>query len=62
MSAIKPIVGQLRRSLILDLSLGLGFGMVAGYSFWYGYHVPTVRKRDAYYAKLEEQRASSQGQ
>lgn len=26
----------------------------------YGYHVPAVRQRDAFYGKLEEQRAANQ--
>ncbi len=24
-----------------------------GYAFWLGYHIPAVRRRDAYYDKLE---------
>ena len=31
--------------------------MAAGAGWWYGYHVPAVRHRDAFYAKLEQQRA-----
>jgi len=56
--AIKPITGMLRRGLVLDLSVALGLGVSCGYLFWYGYHIPTVRKRDAYYQKLEEKRAA----
>lgn len=36
-----------------------GLGTAFGYAFWYGYHVPAVRKRDLYYAKLEDQRAAN---
>jgi cytochrome c oxidase subunit 7 len=35
-----------------------GLGTSFGYWFWYGYHVPVVRKRDLYYSKLENQRAA----
>ncbi|KAH8811855.1 hypothetical protein F5884DRAFT_855185 [Xylogone sp. PMI_703] len=61
MAAVKPVVGMLRRGLIVDLSVAFGLGLSAGSAFWYGYHVPAVRKRDAYYAKIEEQRAAAQG-
>ncbi|PSS20478.1 hypothetical protein M430DRAFT_41786 [Amorphotheca resinae ATCC 22711] len=57
--AIAPITGMLRKGLILDLSVAFGFGSAAGYAWWYGYHVPAVRHRDQYYAKLEEQRAAN---
>lgn len=30
-------------------------------SGWYGYHMPRVRARDEYYAKLEDQRAKEAG-
>jgi len=56
--AIAPITGMLRRGLVLDLSVAFGLGGSFGYLFWYGYHVPTIRKRDNYYAKLEEERAA----
>ncbi|CAP61445.1 uncharacterized protein PODANS_4_755 [Podospora anserina S mat+] len=59
--AFKPITGMLRRGLILDLSIGLGLGFVFGNAFWYGYHMPRVNARDAYYRKLEEARAARQG-
>ncbi|KAK4214602.1 cytochrome c oxidase subunit 7A [Rhypophila decipiens] len=35
-----------------------GLGFVMGNVFWYGYHAPRTAKRDAFYAKLEEERAS----
>ncbi|KAK0615193.1 hypothetical protein B0T17DRAFT_657412 [Bombardia bombarda] len=58
MTAIQPITGMLRRTLILDLGIGLGLGFVFGNAFWYGYHVPRTQKRDNYYSKLEETRAA----
>ncbi|KIW07606.1 uncharacterized protein PV09_01556 [Verruconis gallopava] len=57
--AIKPITGMLRRGLVLDLSVALGLGATAGYTWWYGYHVPATRRRDAFYQKLEDQRAKN---
>ena len=32
-----------------------------GYIFWYGYHVPSVRKRDLFYEKLEKERIAKYG-
>ncbi|KAH3908279.1 hypothetical protein HBI56_228330 [Parastagonospora nodorum] len=59
---IKPITGMLRRQIVLDLSVASGLGLVAGYGWWYGYHVPAVRHRDAFYQKLEDDRAATLGQ
>lgn len=36
--------------------------IAAGYGWWYGFHVPSVRRRDLFYAKLEDQRAEALGQ
>lgn len=47
------VSGKLRKQLIVDLSVAFGLGITGGYAFWFGYHIPAVRKRDAYYAKLE---------
>ncbi|CAG5182469.1 uncharacterized protein ALTATR162_LOCUS10176 [Alternaria atra] len=71
--AVKPITGMLRRQVVLDLSVAMGLGLTAGYGWWYellavpvltfqGYHVPAVRHRDAFYQKLEDERASALGQ
>ncbi|KAL2814171.1 hypothetical protein BJX63DRAFT_431572 [Aspergillus granulosus] len=71
-STIAPITGMLRRNLVLDLSTAfgesrsvavkpypnLGFGTTFGYLWWYGYHLPRVRARDNYYARLEQDRAA----
>ncbi|KAJ5234089.1 uncharacterized protein N7469_005855 [Penicillium citrinum] len=53
-----PITGMLRRGLVLDLSTAFGFGTTFGYLWWYGFHLPRVRERDAYYARLEQERAA----
>ncbi|KAJ1653172.1 Cytochrome c oxidase subunit 7A [Dispira simplex] len=52
MSAIAPITGRLRRTIMFDLVVGIGAGLAAGYYFWYGPHSATLRKYDSYYAKL----------
>ncbi|KAH7062661.1 hypothetical protein B0J12DRAFT_736178 [Macrophomina phaseolina] len=59
---VKPITGMLRRGLVLDLSVALGLGTATGYAWWYGYHVPAVRHRDAFYTRLEDERAKALGQ
>ncbi|PWN20063.1 cytochrome-c oxidase, subunit VIIa [Microstroma glucosiphilum] len=50
---IPAITGKLRKRLILDLSVALGGGTALGYGYWYGVHLPSVQRRDAYYAKLQ---------
>jgi len=59
MSQIAPIVGRLRKGLVMDLSVAIGLGMGVGYAFWYGYHIPNVRKRDLHYAKIEQERIAN---
>ncbi|GAA99355.1 uncharacterized protein L969DRAFT_47123 [Mixia osmundae IAM 14324] len=54
--AIAPIAGKLRRRLILDLSFSMGAGVALGYGWWYGWHVPKVTTRDAYYLQLHNER------
>ncbi|KAI1178042.1 hypothetical protein F4777DRAFT_140176 [Nemania sp. FL0916] len=60
--AIKPITGMLKRGLVVDLSVALGIGMVMGSAFWYGYHLPRTNARDAFYKRLEAERAEKAGQ
>ncbi|KAG8169067.1 hypothetical protein KVR01_001816 [Diaporthe batatas] len=59
--AVKPIVGILRRNLILDLGIALGLGFAMGNVYWHGFHMPRTNARDDYYKKLEDERASRQG-
>jgi cytochrome c oxidase subunit 7 len=49
------VTGKLRKQLIVDLSVAFGLGITGGYAFWFGYHIPAVRQRDAFYAKLESE-------
>ncbi|BFZ53181.1 hypothetical protein PYCC9005_000204 [Savitreella phatthalungensis] len=60
--AIAPITGKLRKQLIVDLSVAFGLGITGGYAWWFGYHVPAVRRRDAFYAKLEQEGSGGYGQ
>ncbi|KAL8991008.1 MAG: hypothetical protein Q9169_007970 [Polycauliona sp. 2 TL-2023] len=46
---IKPIVGKFRRGIVLDLSVA------------FGHHVPATRKRDEFYARVEDERARKAG-
>lgn len=39
----------------------IGLGTTFGYLWWYGFHLPRVRARDQFYAKLEDQRAREAG-
>ncbi|CAG8450250.1 9261_t:CDS:2 [Diversispora eburnea] len=52
--AISPITGMVRKSAFIDITASLVLGTFSGYAYWYGYHVPIVRKREAYYSKLRE--------
>ena len=56
-----PITGKLRRQILLDISVAFGIGVTMGYVFWYGYHVPAVRRRDLFYEKLERERIAKYG-
>ncbi|KAJ9106127.1 hypothetical protein QFC21_001269 [Naganishia friedmannii] len=54
---VAPIVGKLRKRLILDLTVALGLGTASGYVYWYGFHLPASRTRDLYYLKYEQNKA-----
>jgi len=54
--AIAPITGKLRRRLITDLSVGMGLGVAGGYIFWYGWHLPDVKRREEFYLKYESEK------
>jgi len=57
--AIAPITGKLRRRLITDLSVAMGLGVAGGYMFWYGYHLPDVRRREEFYLKYEQSKKAN---
>ncbi|KAI1160747.1 hypothetical protein F5B18DRAFT_654321 [Nemania serpens] len=59
--AIKPITGMLKRGLVTDLAISLGIGTAMGSAYWYGYHMPRTHARDAFYKKLEAERATRTG-
>lgn len=50
---IAPITGKFRKQAIKDITFALSLGFGAGFTFWHYYHIPSVQRRDAYYAKLE---------
>ncbi|RCH96780.1 hypothetical protein CU097_006284 [Rhizopus azygosporus] len=50
---VAPITGTLRKKIIRDISVSLTIGFGAGYYFWHTYHIPSLERRNAYYAKLE---------
>lgn len=50
---IAPITGKLRKLVIKDITIALTLGAAGGAAWWNFYHNPNVKRRDAYYAKLE---------
>ena len=49
--AIAPSTGTLRKKIITDITVGFGCGFVLANIWWYGEHIPMVKKREAFYAK-----------
>jgi len=58
---IAPVVGKLRKKLILDLSAAIGLGTAAGFGYWYWVKIPAVRREEAFYIKYTAERASTAG-
>lgn len=52
------VVGKFRKGAIRDIGGAFSLGMIAGYTYWYYYHIPSVQKRDAFYAKLQASKFS----
>ncbi|KAI9226274.1 MAG: hypothetical protein DHS80DRAFT_19007 [Piptocephalis tieghemiana] len=57
--SIAPIKGGLKRRAFFDIAIGLSLGTAAGYGYWYGWRLPAVARREAYYAKLNAEKESS---
>jgi len=56
--AIRPIVGIVRKQLYFDLVVALGGGTAVAYGYWYGYYLPSVKKRRDFYVNLEKEMAA----
>ncbi|KDN49561.1 hypothetical protein K437DRAFT_255237 [Tilletiaria anomala UBC 951] len=56
-ASLPAMTGKLRKRLIFDLSVALGGGTALGYAYWYGVHIPSVQRRDAFYAKLQSSKS-----
>ncbi|KZS94311.1 cytochrome-c oxidase, subunit VIIa [Sistotremastrum niveocremeum HHB9708] len=57
---IAPITGKLRKRFITDLSTAMGLAIAGGYGFWYGLHLPSVRRREQFYLNLEQRRKAGE--
>jgi len=57
--AIAPITGKLRKRLITDLSVAMGLGVAGGYLYWYGYALPSIKRREDFYLKYETEKKAT---
>ncbi|KAJ3382152.1 hypothetical protein HDU92_004914 [Lobulomyces angularis] len=55
--AIAPITGRFRKRVIFDVVGSLTLGTVGAYWFWYGFHLPFMKKRLDYDAKVKQEMA-----
>lgn len=55
-SKIAPITGTLKRKIIADITIGIACGAGLATLYWEYEHLSIVRKREAYYAKLKQQK------
>lgn len=58
MSAIAPITGTIRKRIMADITIGFAIGGVLGSYWWWGFHRGIINKREAFYAKLAEEKAA----
>lgn len=58
--AIAPIGGSLKKKIITDIIMGFVFGGSLATAYWQLEHVPIVKKREAYYAKLKAEKESEE--
>lgn len=56
--AIAPITGTIKRRILADIAIGFTIGGVMGGYWWWGFHKQIINKREAYYAKLAEEKAA----
>ncbi|EAU90499.1 hypothetical protein CC1G_00883 [Coprinopsis cinerea okayama7 len=57
---IAPITGILRKRFWLDMGCSLGLAVTGAYAFWYGIHLKSLERQEAYYLKLERERLQNQ--
>lgn len=55
MAVIAPIVGTMKRKIIIDISVGFAVGGVMGYIWWTN-HKKMVKTREDYYSQLAEKK------
>ena len=56
MYALTPITGTLKRRIDTDILVGFTLGGGIAAYWWWGFHKGVVDRREAYYAKLAEQK------
>ncbi|WFD35556.1 Cytochrome c oxidase subunit 7A [Malassezia cuniculi] len=56
---IAPITGMLKKAFFVQVGTALVGGYLAGSLFWYGIHVPGVKQRDSFYAKIQASKDSN---
>ncbi|KAI8057092.1 hypothetical protein BDF22DRAFT_630591 [Syncephalis plumigaleata] len=52
MTAGPRIVGGFKRGALRDIAIAMALGLVAGGAYKYGYHHPSVMRRQEFYDKL----------
>ncbi|KIM26205.1 hypothetical protein M408DRAFT_73110 [Serendipita vermifera MAFF 305830] len=52
---VAAITGKLRRKIWTDLGTSLGLGISSAYAYWYFYYIPSVRRKQEFYLKLEKE-------
>ncbi|RLV95899.1 Cytochrome c oxidase subunit 7A [Spathaspora sp. JA1] len=57
---ITAITGTLKRKILTDITIGFACGFGLATLYWQLEHVPVVTKRDAYYAKLKQQKEAEE--
>ncbi|KAJ3186339.1 hypothetical protein HDU85_007779 [Gaertneriomyces sp. JEL0708] len=60
-SAVAPMTGRFRRKVIRDLVGSVSLGLVFGYTWWYGFHLPKMQHWKAYDQKVREEILAEQG-
>jgi len=57
-TASTRVAGTLGKRITRDILVAFGLGVPAGYLWWYSYHVPQAKKRDAWYADYAAKKAA----
>lgn len=59
-TAVTRIFGSLKKRIITDIAVSFAIGIPTAYLWWYTFHVPRQKHREAWYIDYAEKRRQAE--